>query len=123
MGGSADSRGSSTPCTDNSCQVLVVEDEHDGSRTNTAEAQKQKQGLEDKIYPLVAAKVQESPRKLKPCKGRIATPSPTPRQLKLALAKEAQSAGQAARPSSPSLAGKKGGQRPLGTQRKTFEKE
>lgn len=79
------------------------------------------QCLEGQFHPAPS-----SARGVKPCVGRIATPSPrmaSPRRL--VLAEEAPKLAQAFRPLSPPppLAAKKGGRRPMGIQRKKKEAE
>lgn len=123
--GSTNSRGQSTPRrvyipAESDRQPAREQNECSSPEIRELHADR-KQCREERISPTLDARVSESPKKLKPCKGRIATPSPTPRQL--VLPKETRNVGRVSRPLSPPVAGKKGARRPLGIQRKKLEIE
>jgi len=139
--GSASSRGHSTPrrvrAPDESCQRLILDrlpsrDEGRVASRNPSSPVKEtrktqtehEKCLGGRVSPALRARVRESPRRMKPCKVLIATPSaPIQSPRHLVSAQEGRNAARAIRPLSPPPAVKKGGRRPLGILRKELDAE
>jgi Ca2+-binding EF-hand superfamily protein len=105
-------------------------EEHNVASRNTsaleAQAQESPEDHQQMLAGRIHPQIRQLPRNMKPCKGRIATPSPTmPSPRRLVLAEDSRQAEKAFRPLSPPAppAAKKGGRRPLGIQRKELEAE